>query len=82
MLFEIAKSVEIVIAFGKAAIYPKILYFMQKDCFFINFQKKPETRTKVVSCLRESTFCQKSQFVKLDGKLSKSQLSETNLDLN
>ena len=37
---------------------------------------------KWISCLKEPTFCQKSQLVKLAKKLRKSQLFETNLDLN
>ena len=35
-----------------------------------------------ISCLKEPTFCQKSQLVKLAKKLRKSQLLGTNLDPN
>ena len=46
MLFEIVKSVEIIIILGKTAIYPKILHFKKKhysvDTFVhINLPKKP-----------------------------------------
>ena len=44
--------------------------------------KKPETRQRWISCLKEPTFCQKSQLVKLAKKLRKSQLLRTNLDPN
>ena len=46
MLFEIAKSVEIVIILEKQLFYPKILDFMKKHCSVatfvdINLSKKP-----------------------------------------
>ena len=37
MLFEIAKSVEIVIMLGKTAIFPKIVDFIQKHHFVATF---------------------------------------------
>ena len=44
--------------------------------------KRQKRRERWISCLKEPTFCQKSQLVKLALKLRKSQLFETNLDLN
>ena len=42
--------------------------------------KSQKQRRSWVSCLKEPTFSQKSQLVKLTQKLRKSQLFETNLD--
>ena len=47
----------------------------------IQLQKSQKQGRSWVSCLKEPTFSQKSQLVKLTQKLRKSQLFETNLDL-
>ena len=48
----------------------------------IQQSKSQKQGQRWMSCLKESTFCQKNQLVKLAKKLRKSQVFETNLDLN
>ena len=48
----------------------------------IQLLKSQEQGQRWISCLKEPTFSQKSQLVKLTQKLRKSQLFETNLDLD
>ena len=44
--------------------------------------KKPETRTKLDFLFEKANILSKSQLVKLAQKVRKSQLLETNIDLN
>ena len=54
----------------------------EQNCENTNTPKSKKQEQRWISCLKEPTFCKKSQLVKLPKKFRKIQMFETNLDLN